>query len=173
MGLKKSDAGFAEERFGKDTERLLVDKGNDSLLQAFFCEAEKSLPFQTVCFKEFLPSIESSFRDVEGLTEFLHGAKMDTVLSKDAEDEEQAVLTVRNDRIGKNSVGGSALGTEEPRHAETGLHYMSGLDIDQLPVIVSQNGASARASTDRTGFRFGTKAACALVEQYFSGQISP
>ena len=74
------------------------------------------------------------------------------MLSQDAEDEEQAVSGVRDDRIWKHSVRGGAftLPADQAADTQAGLYRSSIDEFDQGSVIVGVDAHLSSAPAERT-----------------------
>ena len=100
-------------------------------------------------------------------TELFDGKTTCKVLSKKAQDEEQAVAGIRDNDIRKNGVGMLTAVTENPHHTKVGLFSFTCLEVDDGATIVVVDVTVPGASADRTGLKVGLKLSHVGIKKRF------
>ena len=100
-------------------------------------------------------------------TELFDGKTTCKVLSKKAQDEEQAVAGIRDNDIRKNGVGMLTAVTENPHHTKVGLFSFTCLEVDDGAAIVVVDVTVPGASADRTGLKVGLKLSHVGIKKRF------
>ena len=79
---------------------------------------------------------------------------MHEIFTKDAEDKEQTVGTVRDDEIRKDGMGRAAAVADAAEDSDLMPDTFSTDKVGQIPFIVTVNLEISRGTTDRTGLKF-------------------
>lgn len=99
--------------------------------------------------------------------ELLDGKTACKVLSKKAQNEEQAVAGIRDNDIRKNGVGMPTAVTENTHYTKVGLFSFTGLEVNDGAAIVVVDVTVTGASADRTGLKVGLKLSHAGIKKRF------
>lgn len=173
MGLQKGEAGQTEEVRGKIAERIEPDEFEDGSLKRGLHGCKEPLPLPPMLFKELLPAEEGLQGNVKHLADSLDRADPEGVLSQDAEDKEQAVPAVGDDRIREHSVRGRTLtpAADQATDTQTDLHRPPIDEFDQGSAIVAVDTHLTSASTARTGFGSRAEMIHTTLKNGFSGSF--
>lgn len=83
------------------------------------------------------------------------------------ENEEQAVIGVRDNDIRKNGMGTPAAVAENPEYADIRFHRFSGDKVCDVSAIISVDAAVTETATDGTGFLIRLKMGHVSVKERF------
>ncbi|MDD3141231.1 MAG: hypothetical protein PHX08_19990 [Lachnospiraceae bacterium] len=111
---------------------------------------QNAKPVGAVLEKEIPPAIQHGRCDGIRQTESFHSLYVSKVFSKNAENEEDTILGVRNDGIRKKGMCMSTAFTDDPGYTDVLIDSLSVDDIDDGSGIRGMSLAAARRMADGT-----------------------
>ena len=99
-------------------------------------------------------SIELSGRKGKAFAQFLNRIQVHEIFTKDAQEKEQTVGTVRDDEIRKDGMGRATAVTDTAKDGGLMPDTFSTNEVDQIPFIVTVDMEISGGTTDRTGLKF-------------------
>ena len=100
------------------------------------------------------PLVKLIFRDVESFTKLFNGRDFEEVFTKNSENKEKSVPSIRNDDIWKDGVGMITAETLNSHDAETVGMWMTVNEVSNASVVVGVKFAVTGTLTDWAGFEF-------------------
>ena len=92
---------------------------------------------------------------------------MHEIFTKDAQEKEQTVGTVRDDEIRKDGMGRATAVTDTAKDGGLMPDTFSTNEVDQIPFIVTVDMEISGGTTDRTGLKFRPYKGHELFKQRF------
>ena len=90
------------------------------------------------------------------------------MLGQYAEDKEQAMPLIRDDRVKKNRMGGSATGTDNAKYAKFIQKGTPANEINEITIIICENVAFSPRAATGAGLQFGSKGGHVFLKEYSS-----
>lgn len=118
-------------------------------------------------FPQIQPFIELSGSNGKTFAQFLDRIQVHEIFTKDAEDKEQTVGTVRDDEIRKNGMGRATAVAGAAEDSDLMPYTFSTDKVDQISFIVTVDMEIPGGTTDRTGLKFRSYKGHELLKQRF------
>ena len=92
--------------------------------------------------------------DGKAFAQFFDRMQVHEIFTKDAQEKEQTVGTVRDDEIRKDGMGRATAVTDTAKDGGLMPDTFSTNEVDQIPFIVTVDMEISGGTTDRTGLKF-------------------